>query len=168
MSQEPEQVNSTKELSPLQQSYYVIKKLKATLEATEQRRTEPIAIIGASCRFPGGAVDMESYWRVLREGVDAVREVPRERWDVAAYYDPDPAAPGKTATRHAAFLDQVDQFDPLFFGISPREAISLDPQQRLLLELSWEALERSGYAPDRLVAERTGVFVGIGQVDYAQ
>ena len=168
MSQENPQPENRKDLSPLQQSYLVITKLKASLDAAERQQTETIAIVGTSCRFPGGAVDMSSYWRLLREGVNAVREVPPERWDVDAYYDPDPSAPGKTATRWGAFLDQVDQFDPLFFGISPREAVSLDPQQRLLLEVTWEAIERAGYAPDRLVPERTGVFIGIGQMDYAQ
>jgi myxalamid-type polyketide synthase MxaB len=167
MSEEIEQPGDQKELSPLQQSYFVIRKLKATVEALQRERTEPIAIIGAGCRFPGGAIDLESYWRLLREGVDTVRDVPADRWDVDAFYDPDPAVPGKSATRSAAFLDSVDQFDPLFFGISPREAISLDPQQRLLLEVTWEALERAGQAPDRLVPDRTGAFIGIGQMDYA-
>jgi myxalamid-type polyketide synthase MxaB len=168
MSHETQQPDALNELSPLQQSYYVIRKLKASLDESERQRTEGIAIVGAGCRFPGGATDMDSYWRLLRDGVDAVREVPRTRWDVDAYYDPDPTAPAKTATRHGAFLDEVDQFDPLFFGISPREAVTLDPQQRLLLEVSWEALERSGYAPDRLASERSGVFIGVGQMDYAQ
>ena len=168
MSQDIRQPDRNKDLSPLQQSYLVITKLKASLDAYERQQSDPIAIVGASCRFPGGAVDLSSYWRLLREGVSAVREVPRDRWDVDAFYDPDPAAPGKTATRCGAFLDGVDQFDPLFFGISPREAASLDPQQRLLLEVTWEAIERAGYAPDRLAPDRTGVFVGIGQMDYAQ
>ncbi len=154
-------------LSPLQQSFFVIKKLKARLEALERQRTESVAIIGTGCRFPGGE-DVEGYWRMLRRGVDAVQEVPAARWDIDAYYHPDPAAPGKMITRNAAFLDRVDGFDSGFFGISPREAVSLDPQHRLLLEVSWEALERAGQAPDRLAADRTGAFVGIGQMDYAQ
>src|SRR5689334_7548788 len=168
MSEDTGQPDDKKELSPLQQSYFVIRKLKATVEALQRERTEPIAIIGAGCRLPGGVIDLESYWRLLHQGVDAVREVPADRWDVDAFYDPDPTVPGKTATRNAAFLDSVDQFDPLFFGISPRETISLDPQQRLLLEVTWEALERAGQAPDQLVPDRTGTFIGIGQMDYAQ
>jgi acyl transferase domain-containing protein/acyl carrier protein len=167
MSQEKPTMDPSSELTPLQQSYFIIKKLKESLDSIQRQRTEPIAIIGTGCRFPGGAVHMEAFWRLLRDGVDAVREVPRERWNVDAFYDPDPAVPGKTSTRNAGFLNEVDQFDPLFFGISPREATTLDPQHRLLLEVSWEALERAGQAPDRLVANRTGAFVGIGQMDYA-
>ena len=112
---------------------------------------EPIAVVGLGCRFPGGANDPEAFWRLLRDGKDAVREVPRERWDVDALYDPDPDVPGKTYVRQAAFLDcPVDQFDAEFFGISPREAVSMDPQQRLLLEICWEALEHAGQSPARL------------------
>src|SRR5437660_891399 len=101
---------------------------------------EPIAVIGLSCRFPGAA-SPAAYWRLLCDGVDAVREVPPGRWDAAAFYDPDPAAPGKMPTRWGGFLDEVGGFDPLFFRIAPREAAYMDPQRRLLLELSWEALE---------------------------
>jgi acyl transferase domain-containing protein/NADPH:quinone reductase-like Zn-dependent oxidoreductase/acyl carrier protein/SAM-dependent methyltransferase len=128
---------------------------------------EPIAVIGLGCRFPGGATDPESFWRLLRDGVDAITEIPRDRWDIDAYYDPLPDAPGKMYTRHGGFLEDVDKFDAQFFGISPREAVGMDPQQRLLLEASWEALEHAGQAPDRLMGTRTGVFVGIGGVDYS-
>jgi len=168
LSPESPSPEKREELTPLQQSVLVIKKLKARVAALEREKTEPIAILGVGCRFPGGADDPEAYWRLLRDGVDAIREVPAERWDVDAYYDPDPAAPGKMSTRNGGFLDRVDRFDAGFFGISPREATSLDPQQRLLLEVAWEALERAGQAPDRLAADRTGAFVGIGQMDYAQ
>jgi len=92
---------------------------------------EPIAVIGMSCRLPG-ARNPSEFWRLLRDGVDAVSEVPPDRWDADAYYDPDPKAPGKMVTRRGGFLSQVDRFDPQFFGISPREATTLDPQQRLL------------------------------------
>ncbi|SHL87003.1 amino acid adenylation domain-containing protein, partial [Mucilaginibacter sp. OK098] len=128
---------------------------------------EPIAVIGMGCRFPG-AKDPEAFWELLRDGVDAIREVPRERWDVEHYYDPDPDKPGKIYTRHGGFIDNVDQFDSKFFGIAPNEADYIDPQQRLLLEVSWEALENAGIQPDHLNNTPTGIFVGIGQNDYGQ
>jgi acyl transferase domain-containing protein len=127
---------------------------------------EPVALIGLGCRLPG-APDREAYWRLLRDGVDAVTEVPADRWDVDAYYDPDPDAPGKMATRWGGFLDGIDQFDPAFFGISPREAQEMDPQQRLLLETAWQALEDAGLDPAGLAGSRTGVYVGISTSDYA-
>ena len=152
----------------LRQALVAIESLEAKLAAARKAANEPIAIVGMACRLPGGIEDPEAYWKLLSEGTDAVREIPADRWDVDAFYDADPAAPGKMRTRRGGFLDQVDQFDPGFFGISPREATSLDPQQRLLLELSWEALERAGIAPESLEGSRTGVFVGITTVDYAK
>nr|WP_249183621.1 non-ribosomal peptide synthetase/type I polyketide synthase [Burkholderia ambifaria] len=128
---------------------------------------EPIAIVGMSCRFPGAAHDLDAYWRLLNDGVDAISEVPRERWDVDAYYDPDPEAPGRMYCRFGGFLEDVDQFDPAFFRITPREAAAMDPQQRLLLEVSHEALEHAGIPVDSLKGSRTGVFVGITTNDYA-
>ena len=141
--------------------------LQSQLEAAEQSCTEAIALVGIGCRFPGGVSDPDAYWQLLQSGRNPITEVPPERWDVDAYYDPDPSTPGKTYTRSGGFLTDVDQFDPDFFGISPREAIHMDPQQRLLLEVSWEALERSGHAPKSLVGSRTGVYVAIGTNDYA-
>ncbi|WP_437915946.1 amino acid adenylation domain-containing protein [Sorangium sp. So ce302] len=141
----------------------------AALAAVQPRvapREEPIAIVGIGCRFPGGVHDLESFWRLLEGEVDAVREVPRERWDIDAYYDPDPEAAGKMVTRWGGFLEDVDRFDPAFFGISPREAASIDPQQRLLLETTWEALERAGISAEALAGTRTGVYVGICGNDY--
>ncbi len=127
---------------------------------------EPIAIIGVACRFPG-APDPEAYWRVLSEGVDAISEIPEDRFDVDEFYDPDQQTPGKIYTRSGGYLDSVDGFDPEFFGISPREAVWMDPQQRLMLEIAWEGLERAGYAPASLRGSRTGVFVGVGANEYA-
>lgn len=129
--------------------------------------TEPIAIIGIGCRFPG-AENPQAFWRVLRNGIDTVSGVPPDRWDVDALYDPTPGCTGKMSTRWGGFLERVDLFDPHFFGISPREAATMDPQQRLLLEVAWEALENAGVAPDKLAGSKTGVFVGIGGIDYSQ
>jgi len=128
---------------------------------------EPIAIIGIGCRVPG-ATDPESFWRLLRNGVDVISEVPRDRWDAGAYYDPDPAAPGKMNTRWGGFLTGIDLFDPHFFGIAPREAVRMDPQQRLLLEVTWEALDDAGQVPEALSGSRTAVFVGISTDDYGR
>ena len=97
------------------------------------RTDEPIAIVAVSCRFPG-APDPEAFWEVLSGGVDAIREVPEDRFDIDEFYDPDPETPGKTYTRFGGFLDGIDGFDPEFFGISPREAVWIEPQQRLMLE----------------------------------
>jgi acyl transferase domain-containing protein/thioesterase domain-containing protein/acyl carrier protein len=128
---------------------------------------EPIAIIGMGLRLPGGVRDPASYWRLLAGGIDATGEVPADRWDIDALYDPDPDAPGAIYTRRGGFLtDDVAGFDPGFFGISAREAIPMDPQQRLLLEVAWEALEHAGQAPPSLRGTRAGIFVGIGINDY--
>jgi malonyl CoA-acyl carrier protein transacylase len=128
---------------------------------------EPIAIIGVGCRFPG-ANNPESFWRLLHDGVDAITKVPSNRWNVDAFYDPNPVTPGKMNTRWGGFLEQVDQFDSGFFGISPREAERMDPQQRLVLEVAWEALEDAGLAPELLAGSQTGVFIGIGNYDYGR
>jgi epothilone polyketide synthase D len=128
--------------------------------------SEPIAVVGMACRFPGEANTPEMFWEKLRQSYDAITEIPRERWDVESIYDPDPNVPGKSYCRYGSFLKDYDQFDPAFFGISPREAKSMDPQHRLLLEVSWEALERAGHIPNRLEGSPTGVFIGITLNDY--
>ena len=127
---------------------------------------EPIAIIAVACRFPGSP-DPEAYWDLLAGGVDAIREIPEDRFDVDEFYDPDQQMPGKIYTRSGGYLESVDGFDPEFFGISPREAVWIDPQQRLMLELSWEGLERAGYSAASLRGSRTGVFVGVGANEYS-
>lgn len=126
----------------------------------------PIAVIGMGCRLPGGSLDPISFWRLLKDGRDAVSEMPRERWNPDAYYDPDPESPGKTTTRFGAFLERVDEFDPRFFGIAPREARSMDPQQRILLEVAWESLEDALTPPEALAGSRTGIFVGVSSNEY--
>ncbi|WP_437786899.1 SDR family NAD(P)-dependent oxidoreductase [Sorangium sp. So ce1097] len=127
---------------------------------------EPIAIVGLGCRFPGGADDPDTFFQLLLEGRDAITEVPKDRWDIDAYYSPDPDAPGKMSSRHGGFLRDIRGFDPEFFGIAPREAAGMDPQHRLMLEVSWEALESAGLPREKLAGSQTGVFVGILGSDY--
>ena len=158
--------NDAAPLPPVKQAILELRAMRARMNEITQRQREPIAIVGAGLRFPGGCVDLDSFWKLLRSGADAISEVPPDRWDIDTFYDPDPDAPGKMYSRHGGFLERIDQFDPLFFGISPREAENMDPQQRLLLEVAWEALENAGQAPDRLAGSPTGVFIGIGNSDY--
>ncbi|HRI69332.1 MAG TPA: beta-ketoacyl synthase N-terminal-like domain-containing protein, partial [Polyangium sp.] len=129
---------------------------------------EPIAIIGAACRFPGGVRDLESFWRLLDGEVDAITDVPRDRWDIESFYDPDPESAGKMVSRWGGFLGGFDEFEPAFFEISPREAAEMDPQQRILLEVGWEALERAGQTLSGLRGSNTGVYVGISSNEYQQ
>ncbi len=151
----------------MQKALAEIRELRATVASLERDRNEPIAVTGMACRFPGAA-DPAAFWDLLSRGRDAISEVPRDRWDIDAYYDSDPEKPGKMYTRSGGFLQTIDEFSPAFFGISPREAASMDPQQRLLLEVSWEALENAAVAPERLQSSRVGVFVGIGASDYSE
>jgi acyl transferase domain-containing protein len=161
-------VSERTDLSPLKRAYLALEEMEARLRAVEEAAREPIAIVGIGCRFPGGADSPEAYWSLLADGVDAVTVVPPDRWDVDAWYDPDPDAAGAISSRYGAFLDRVDAFDPQLFGIAPREAAAMDPQQRLLLEVVWEALEDAGCAPDSLGGSRTGVYVGVVNSDYGQ
>lgn len=142
--------------------------LRARLEASEAILTAPIAIIGIGCRYPGGVVDPESFWRLLQSRGDAITEVPADRWRLADWFDPDPAAAGKMSTRWGGFMDDVDRFDADMFGITPREATMLDPQHRILLEVAYEALEHAGQSVDGLKDSATGVFVGMTTNEYYQ
>jgi acyl transferase domain-containing protein/acyl carrier protein len=145
-----------------------IKDLKSKLNASKNQTAEPIAIIGASCRFPGGANDIDSYWDLLVQGKNAIVEVPAERWSADDYYDVDQDAPGKICSKLGGFLNlPVADFDASFFAISPREAESMDPQQRLLLELCWEAIEHANIIPENLFKSNTGVFMGVSSLDNA-
>jgi acyl transferase domain-containing protein/acyl carrier protein len=150
--------NNLREL--LERATVQVKKLRAENKALRGAREEPLAIIGMGCRFPGGADSPDAYWRLLRDGVDAVREIPPERWPSG------PEAAELPAVRWAGLLDNVDAFDAEFHGISPREAASLDPQQRLLLEVSWEALEDANLPTRQLQGASVGVFVGLSSLDY--
>ncbi len=123
------------------------------------------AVVGYAVRFPGAA-DADGFWEVLRQGHDAVSEVPQDRWDVEEFFDTDPDAPGKIVTRRAGCIDDVTGFDASFFGVSAREASWIDPQHRLLLETAWRAVEHSGTAPTALANTNTGVFMGLSTHDY--
>lgn len=126
---------------------------------------DPIAIIGLGCRFPK-ADGPAAFWKLLKNGEDAITQVPGNRWNRENLYDPSPATPGKMNTRWGGFLDNLDGFEPEFFSISPREAHDMDPQQRLVLEVAWEALEQAGILPAYLAGTSTGVFIGISNKDY--
>src|ERR1700689_1338155 len=127
---------------------------------------EPVAVGGIGCRLPGNVSGPESFWQLLVNGGDAVSEVPADRWDADAFYDPDPFAPGRMSSKWGAFLPDVAGFDADFFGIAPREAEAMDPQQRVLLEVAWEALEHAGIAPDGLSGTRAAVMMGVYYSEY--
>src|ERR1700733_6758277 len=152
----------------LERAVRMIGEMQAKLDASEREKREPIAIIGMGCRFPGQATSPGAYWNLLRDGGDGIREGPPDRWDIDAFYDPDPDCPGTMYTRMGGFLEEVDKFDAYFFGMSARETLKTDPQQRLAAEVSWEAVEDAGINPKDLAGAQVGVFLGITNSDYAR
>lgn len=126
---------------------------------------EPIAVIGAACRFPG-APDLISFWQLLVEGGCGVGEVPPQRWNSARWWSEDPARPGRSVSRRGGFVDDIEGLDLDFFGITAAEAVRMDPQQRMLLEVAWDAFEDAGYPPRSLRGSRTGVYVGVSVGEY--
>ncbi|CAN5134853.1 hypothetical protein BH11PSE11_BH11PSE11_05020 [soil metagenome] len=137
------------------------------LPTSATQLSEPIAVVGIGCRFPGGANSPDALWRLLIEGRDGIVDVPVTRWDIDAWYDADRNAPGKMNMRRAGFLQEdIAEFDGAFFGVAPREALAMDPQQRLLLEVSWEALENAAIPAERVSGKSCGVFVGLYNNNY--
>ncbi|MFC5174998.1 type I polyketide synthase, partial [Streptomyces mutomycini] len=149
----------------------VLSGTQSRLSATEfhapAKDDDLIAIVGMSCRYPGEVANPDELWRLLVSGTDGISEFPTDRgWDLEGIYDPDPANPGTTYTRHGGFLHEAGDFDAGFFGISPREALAMDPQQRLLLEASWELFEGAGIDPTSVRGEQIGVFAGASSSGY--
>jgi 1-acyl-sn-glycerol-3-phosphate acyltransferase len=136
------------------------------VEAIGPQNNDAVAIIGIGCRFPGGADSPDAFWELLKDGFNAVKEIPQNRTGFHELFDADPKKPGRTYSRWGGFLERIDLFDAQFFGIAPREAVHIDPQHRLLLELVWEACEDAGIPPPELAGSRMGVFVGISTHDY--
>jgi polyketide synthase 12 len=133
---------------------------------TAKKQKEPIAIVGVGCRFPGGIDGPESFWKFLKNGGDAISDIPEDRFNISSYYDPNPNKAGKLKSKKGGFIQGIDQFDANFFNIFPNEAQRIDPQQRLLLEVSYEAMEDAGIPWEKISNTRTGVYMGVFMNDY--
>jgi polyketide synthase 12 len=142
-----------------------LRKTRRRLREVEGKDHEQLAVVGMSCRYPGGVASPEQLWQLVASGTDASGEFPSDRgWNLV--YDETRERPGSCNTQRGGFLGDAGEFDADFFGINPREALTMDPQQRLLLEGAWEAIEDAGIDPASLKGSQTGVVAGVSASGY--
>ena len=160
-------VGETELVEALRKSLKETDRLRQENRRLVSRSSEPLAIVGMSCRYPGGVTSPDEMWELVTSGRDGISGLPNDRgWDAEGLYDPDPDRIGKVSTQGGGFVDGVADFDAEFFGVSPREALAMDPQQRLILSAAWEGLEDAGIDPTSLRGTDTGVFCGVITSDY--
>ena len=153
-------------LQQLKDALVAIRKLKGDLNSEREKNSGAIAIVGMSMRFPGNVNNAEDYWKLLSEGVDAITDIPEDRFSVSELYNEQPGTRGKISVKQGGFISDIDKFDGSFFDITPVEIESMDPQQRVLLELTVEAIENAGMDLNKMVGSNTGVYMGVSSADY--
>lgn len=151
----------------------LVPRVSAARKMESPRGTEQakIAIVGMSCRMPGGATDTDKFWELLNAGMDVHRKIPEDRFDVDSHYDPAGKRLNTSHTPYGCFIDEPGLFDAPFFNMSPREALQTDPMQRLAIVTAYEALERAGYVANRTPStqlQRVGTFYAQASDDYRE